>query len=124
MHIILAVVGLSVIIANSPIAFSSVKWIGVLYLLWLGTSAVIARETHLTDDHSKNSASTKRIFFQGAIITLFNPKIAIFFIAFLPQFVVVGAGPTWFQLFLHGVLLIGVAAIVKPARNHTIHKRS
>ena len=113
-HIILAIIGLSAIIANAPVAFYSVKWIGVIYLLWLGICAIRAQATKLTDDHSKNSAASNEIFFQGAIITLFNPKVAIFFFAFLPQFIVDGAGPIWFQLLLHGVLLIGVSAIIEP----------
>lgn len=113
-HIILAVVGLAAFIASSPVAFSSVKWIGVAYLFWLGLSSLRAQETKLTDEHSANSTSRNGIFLQGAIITLFNPKVAIFFIAFLPQFIVEGAGPAWFQLLLHGVLLIGVSAVVEP----------
>lgn len=113
-HIILAIVGLSAVIASSPAVFSAVKWIGVLYLLWLGVSAIRAQEIILTDDHAKNSVSTRGVFFQGVLVTMLNPKIAIFFIAFLPQFVVDGAGPTWFQLLLHGVLLIAVSAVVEP----------
>lgn len=48
------------------------------------------------------------------LVSLLNPKVAIFFLAFLPQFVVPGMGPTWAQLALHGALIIGVAAFIEP----------
>ncbi len=54
------------------------------------------------------------IFRQGVIVAMMNPKVAVFFLAFLPQFVVEGAGPLWAQLFLHGSLIIVVAAPIEP----------
>ncbi len=54
------------------------------------------------------------MFRQGIVIAIFNPKVAIFFLAFLPQFVVEGAGPVPAQLFLHGALIIVVAAFIEP----------
>ncbi len=55
-----------------------------------------------------------KIFKQGVLVAILNPKVAIFFLAFLPQFVEVGAGPVSVQLFLHGFLIIVVAAFVEP----------
>jgi threonine/homoserine/homoserine lactone efflux protein len=112
-HIIFAVVGLSAIIAGSAHAFLIVKSIGVAYLGWLGVQSFRSKgRFHITDSSPRVSA--RRIFTQGVLIDLLNPKVAIFFLAFLPQFVVAGAGPIWLQLLAHGLLIIIVAAIVEP----------
>jgi len=55
-----------------------------------------------------------KIFRQGVLVAALNPKVAIFFLAFLPQFVVEGAGPASAQLFLHGLLIIMVAGLIEP----------
>jgi threonine/homoserine/homoserine lactone efflux protein len=111
-HVAMAALGLSAIIASSALAFSAVKWIGAAYLIWLGlsafrTGAAVATET----PPPRPSAGVYR---QGIIVSLTNPKVAIFFLAFLPQFVVAGAGPVPAQLMLHGLLIIAVAACIEP----------
>lgn len=113
-HIILAVVGLSAILSASATAFAIVKWVGVAYLVWLGLVALRSRGGSFISETVQVDTSSSRIFWQGALIALLNPKVAIFFIAFLPQFVVPDAGPTWAQLCLHGFLLICVSAFVEP----------
>ncbi len=55
-----------------------------------------------------------KIFRQGVLVTVLNPKVAIFFLAFLPQFIEAGAGSVGAQLFLHGILIIAVAGLVEP----------
>jgi len=104
-HIAMAAVGLSAIIATSAIAFSIVKWVGVIYLIWLGIQAFKSSEEAKTQKSVKSSRANS-VFFQGMLICALNPKVAIFFMAFLPQFVVEGAGPISWQLVLHGTLLI------------------
>ena len=116
-HIILAIIGLSAVITASAWAFAMVKWGGVLYLLWLGISMI--RGNGGADKKSNLLTLQLKprfwvIFGQGCIITLLNPKVAIFFLSFLPLFVTPEAGPVWAQLALHGILLIAVAALVEP----------
>jgi threonine/homoserine/homoserine lactone efflux protein len=113
-HVLLAVLGLSAIVVASATAFAVVKWIGVIYLAWLGIQALRSKgdmPRPVGGDNSRNAAS---VFRQGILIDLFNPKVATFFLAFLPQFVVPGSGPVWAQSMLHGLLIIVVAAFVEP----------
>ena len=116
-HIILAIIGLSAVITASAWAFAMVKWGGVLYLLWLGISMIRGNDGADTKSGFLTLQLKPRfwvIFGQGCIITLSNPKVAIFFLSFLPLFVTPEAGPVWAQLALHGILLIAVAALVEP----------
>ncbi|MES2254999.1 MAG: LysE family translocator [Pseudomonadota bacterium] len=113
-HITFAVVGLSALIAASAEAFAIVKWIGVAYLFWLGFQALRSRGGFLADARPHGMVSRRRVFSQGVLVNLLNPKVAIFFLAFLPQFLVAGAGPVWLQLLLHGVLVIAVAGLIEP----------
>jgi len=114
-HVMLAAFGLSAILAASATAFAVIKWAGAAYLVWMGLRALVGagglaaqKETHGT------GSGAWRIFRQGVFTDLLNPKVAIFFLAFLPQFVVPGAGPVWAQLALHGMLVILSAAVVEP----------
>lgn len=117
-HALLAAAGLSAILASSALAFGLVKWVGAAYLIWLGLGALRAPGSTFL---SKPPAGARpgrqvwrQIWRQGVFVSLLNPKVAIFFLAFLPQFVVAGAGPVWAQLFLHGFLVIAVAALIEP----------
>ncbi len=113
-HVLMAAAGLSVILATSALAFSVVKWAGAAYLIWLGIAALRSNGGSFVSDNVKTNPAFFPIYKQGVMVGLLNPKVAIFFLAFLPQFVVVGAGPVWAQLFLHGCLIILVAAFIEP----------
>lgn len=113
-HVVLAALGLSAVLATSAIAFATVKWIGAAYLIWLGIQAWRSKGTHLSIKEKETSQRLIKIFKQGVLVAVLNPKVAIFFLAFLPQFVEVGADPVSAQLFLHGFLIIVVAAFVEP----------
>lgn len=114
LHVLLAAVGLSAILATSATAFTFVKWVGAIYLICLGIQAFRSNGASYSSDTQATQSSNLKIFQQGVLVAVLNPKVAIFFLAFLPQFVVVGAGPTSAQLFLHGALIIVVAAFIEP----------
>jgi len=113
-HVIFAALGLSAILAASAVAFSVVKWVGAAYLIWLGIQALRSKGSNISVNGQVSPKSLMKIFKQGILVSVLNPKVAIFFLAFLPQFVEVGAGAVSAQLFLHGLLIIGVAAFVEP----------
>jgi threonine/homoserine/homoserine lactone efflux protein len=113
-HVLFASLGLSAILATSACAFSVVKWAGAIYLVWLGIQAIFSKGILLAEQDHASSKAMKKIFTQGVLVDVLNPKVAIFFLAFLPQFTVEGAGPVSAQLFLHGFLIIAVAGLVEP----------
>ncbi|ARO29496.1 LysE family amino acid efflux protein [Rhizobium sp. NXC14] len=113
LHVLMAALGLSAVLAASALAFSAVKWLGAAYLVWLGIQALRGGDNGLMNATGEEMPAA-RIYRQGILVSLLNPKVAIFFLAFLPQFVVEGAGPAWAQLMLHGGLIIAVAAFIEP----------
>ncbi len=104
-HTILAVGGLSVILKTSQTAYQAVLWAGAGYMLYLGFQAI---KESLQPPHTSNAGSTvkqKNVFFQAMMTEVLNPKVALFFLAFIPQF----ADPTlstpiWLQLTVFGLL--------------------
>jgi threonine/homoserine/homoserine lactone efflux protein len=113
-HVLFAALGLTAIVATSATAFSVVKWIGAAYLVWLGIQSLRSDGGLLPQEEGGGEKSLGSVFRQGVFIDLLNPKVATFFLAFLPQFIVRGAGPVWAQLMLHGTFIIVVAACVEP----------
>lgn len=111
-HVAFAAVGLSALLASSAAAFAVVKWLGVAYLVWLGLKSLFARDAR---DHGPASTDIApeplwRVFYQGALIQVLNPKTALFFLAFLPQFVEPSRGPAWAQVTILGGALVFIAA--------------
>ncbi len=113
-HVIFAALGLSAVLATSALAFSAVKWIGAVYLVWLGIQALCSKGSKLSVNGTVSPKGLMKIFKQGILVAVLNPKVAIFFLAFLPQFVETGAGSVSSQLFLHGTLIIVIAAFIEP----------
>jgi threonine/homoserine/homoserine lactone efflux protein len=114
LHVVFAALGLSAILATSAVAFSAVKWAGTAYLIWLGIQALRSKGAIHASPVNVPARNLARVFQQGMLVAALNPKVAIFFLAFLPQFVEAGAGPVSAQLFLHGSLIIVAAAFVEP----------
>ncbi len=114
LHVAMAAFGLSAILAASALAFSVVKWVGAIYLVWLGIQALRSKGGGGLVNAAKDVLPWSRVYKQGILVSLLNPKVAVFFLAFLPQFVVEGAGPTWLQLAVHGLFIIVVAAFIEP----------
>ena len=114
-HVVMAAAGLSAILATSALAFSIVKWLGAAYLISLGIKMLLSKgDSFVSNEHASKQGS-RSVYWQGVLVSALNPKVAIFFLAFLPQFVVPGAGSNGAQLFLHGSLIIVVAAFIEPA---------
>src|SRR3712207_1425728 len=107
-HVAFAAVGLSAILASSAAAFSVVKWLGVAYLIYLGIGRFLARdEEGAAVTVEKESLS--RVFRQGVVVNVLNPKTALFFLAFLPQFVDPSRGAVTTQIALLGITFVVLA---------------
>src|SRR5918997_4701045 len=107
-HIAFAAVGLSAILASSALAFSVVKWLGAAYLVWLGLRQIFGRDEG-EKDVTVEPERLSRVFWQGVIVNILNPKTALFFFAFLPQFVDPARGAAWTQILLLGAAFVILA---------------
>ena len=85
-HTTLAAVGLSVILGRSAVAFSLVKYTGAVYLVYLGVRTLLNKEEFVTSAEEAPAAKLKTFYFRGLTMNLLNPKVGVFFLAFLPQF--------------------------------------
>lgn len=101
-HLAAAVVGLSAIIAQSAMAFNIVKYVGAGYLIYLGVKALSTKTNALKVKQSDELTTYKKLFFQGVITNILNPKVALFFLAFLPQFIDLSQPKPEFQILLLG----------------------
>lgn len=90
-HIAFAVLGVSALIAASPVAFNVLKFAGVGYLLYLAARTVL-RRSELDFGGGATPLPLRRVFRDGVVVNVLNPKVALFFLAFLPQFVTADAG--------------------------------
>ncbi|WP_244543017.1 LysE family translocator [Aquimarina amphilecti] len=87
-HIIFATLGLSIILAKSAAAFEIIKYLGAAYLIFLGLKAIFKKTDEKFELRNQNEiVNYKKIYFSGVLTNILNPKVALFFLAFLPQFI-------------------------------------
>jgi len=109
-HVAAATAGLSAILLTSATAFATVKLAGAGYLMYLGARTLLTRGPAATPE-APAPAPTRRIFGEGMLVSVLNPKLALFFLAFLPQFVNPAAGPVTGQVLRLGLLYVGLALV-------------
>jgi threonine/homoserine/homoserine lactone efflux protein len=108
-HVIAATIGVSALLASSATAFSIVKYAGAAYLIYLGVRRL--REPDHPADGTDGAVPRKRLFWQGVVVNSLNPKTALFFLAFLPQFVDPDRGAVAPQVMALGVLFLVLATL-------------
>ncbi|MDC0610383.1 LysE family translocator [Vibrio sp.] len=112
-HTLAACFGLSAIIMSSALLFSIIKWAGALYLLYLGIMSLRAmyRGSSTIINIQNTNQSSHGVFKQGVVVSLLNPKVALFFLSFLPQFIDVSSGSVTLQLFSLGLVFSLLATL-------------
>jgi threonine/homoserine/homoserine lactone efflux protein len=107
-HVSFAAVGLSALLLRSAVAFEVVKYAGAAYLIVLGIRRLLARDVEQAAEVS-HERSLWKLYRQGVVVNVLNPKTALFFFAFLPQFVNPDAGRVGIQIALLGLIFVAVA---------------
>ncbi len=110
MHVVAATLGLSALLLSSALAFTVVKYLGAAYLIYLGARRLLARD-EAAPGVRVQPQSLRRIFGQGVVVATLNPKTALFFLAFLPQFVEPARGAVALQFFLLGGVFVSMAVV-------------
>jgi threonine/homoserine/homoserine lactone efflux protein len=109
-HVAAATVGLSALIASSATAFTVVKLVGAAYLIVVGIRRILSGDADEAEQPALR-APLRRVYRQGVIVNVLNPKTALFFLAFLPQFVDPDRGAVWPQVAVLGVVFVCVAVL-------------
>lgn len=113
-HVVAAAVGLSALLAGSAVAFTIVRFAGAGYLLYLGIRRLITPESESAESDAARATEIPRlarVYTQAVLVNLLNPKTALFFLAFLPQFVDTSAGSVTGQILVLGMILISLGAV-------------
>lgn len=110
-HLFCAAYGLAVILKTSAIAFTVVKFAGAAYLIFLAISTLISKEP-LANNFSESETSGNSIFWRGILINVLNPKLSIFFLAFLPQFVNVNLASAALQTLILGAIFMAMTIVI------------
>lgn len=110
-HVVAAAAGLSVVLATSAFAFSVVKYTGAAYLIYLGIKMILSRQDE-SPELPQFSGSKGLPLSQGALTEILNPKTALFFLSFIPQFVDHAQGHVFFQFLILGTISVALNTTV------------
>jgi len=110
-HVGAAALGVSALLLSSALAFSVVKYLGAAYLIYLGVRKLMAREQAREDEARRRAVSLRRVFWEGVVVNVLNPKPALFFFAFLPQFVSPSKSNVTTQMLFLGCLFVALATL-------------
>ncbi len=111
-HVVGAAAGISIILQYSPVLFTLLKIAGAIYLVWLGVTQILSSRNHSNDTLqtvTTSHRSDRRILIESALVEALNPKVALFFLAFLPQFVDPAAGAAALQFLVLGGIFMAMA---------------
>jgi len=101
-HIVAAEIGLSAIISQSALIFNFIKYLGAFYLVYLGIRSVLRKKKSIVFNTGTSVFTYTNIFWQGVLTNMLNPKVALFFLAFLPQFIDFSSTQTHWQILFLG----------------------
>ncbi len=108
-HVIAASAGLSAVLATSATAFNTVKWLGAGYLVFVGVRTLLVAPRMVSGDMPTTTRS--RAFRQGVIVNTLNPKVALFFLSYLPQFIDADNGAAWSQSLVLGSIFVAIGFV-------------
>ena len=114
-HILLAAFGLSALVARSPVLYDVIRYAGAAYLVWIGVSLLRKRHVSAGAATALLPASARHLFLHGFAINMLNPKVILFVLALLPQFVDPARGSTIAQMLVLGAVFIGIALVSDTA---------
>lgn len=126
-HVILVAFGLAIILSTSLMLFAIIKIVGAIYLVYLGIKAIISKNNSLVISNDGQNISDKSFlsYYKGVLVGVLNPKSAIFFLAFLPQFVRPENGSFSFQIICLGVITVIAGILIELVIifivNKTVH---
>src|SRR5262249_17738838 len=110
-HVVAAALGLTAVLRASPVAFSTIRYAGAAYLVWLGVRALMNDDRSIGPTPGPRRDRLIQIFRQGGVVDVLNPKDALFFLAFLPQFVDPAHGTVGGQVLLLGGLFVALSLV-------------
>lgn len=118
-HTVIAAVGLAAVLRSSPLAFQLIKYAGAAYLIWIGIQALRAKGG-LAQGGDVDAVPLARVFRQSVLGNIMNPKVTLFFLVFLPQFVRADAAHPGLQFLLLGVVFMLQTAVVFSDRKSVV----